>query len=171
MFKVNIENKMNILNEHKFCLENKEAEEFIAILKAYQKNLNWIKSNNTLWRSINFVPNSVEDELGGTTPGAVIQIEFKYHKRITDSGKIVLTLFKRKHQEKLRAYQLEISSENKITSHNGIEPIYGTHEHIGKEVIKVNPKYGLDDITNWFTMFCDKINLNYTGPQLNQPNE
>ena len=68
---------MNILNEHKFCLENKEAEAFIALLKAYQKDLNWTKSNNTLWRSINFVPNSVEDELGGTIPGAVIHIEFK----------------------------------------------------------------------------------------------
>lgn len=162
---------MNILNEHKFCLENKEAEAFIALLKAYQKDLNWAKSNNTLWRSINFVPNSAEDELGGTIPGAVVQIEFKYHKRIAESGKMVLTLFKRKQQEKLRAYQLETCAEHKVTSHNGITPIYGTHEHIGKLVIKINPKYELDDITSWFAFFCDKINLNYTGAPLKQPSE
>ena len=162
---------MNILNEHKFCLENKEAEAFIALLKAYQKDLNWAKSNNTLWRSINFVPNSAEDELGGTIPGAVVQIEFKYHKRIAEYGKMVLTLFKRKQQEKLRAYQLETSAEHKVTSHNGVTPIYGTHEHIGKLVIKINPKYELDDITSWFAFFCDKINLNYTGAPLKQPSE
>lgn len=162
---------MNILNEHKFCLENEEAKEFIALLKAYQKDLNWAKSNNTLWRSINFVPNSAEDELGGTIPGAVIQIEFKYHKRIAESGKMVLTLFKLKQQEKLRAYQLETSSEDKVASHNGIMPIYGTHEHIGKLVVKIVPQYELDDIKSWFAFFCDKINLNYTGAPLKKPSE
>lgn len=162
---------MNILNEHKFCLENKEAEDLIAVLKQYSKDLIWAKSNNTLWRSISFVPNTASDELGGTIPGVVIQVEFKYHKRIAESGKMVLTLFKRKQQEKLRAYQLETSAEYKITSHNGITPIYGTHEHVGKLVFKLEPQYALDDITNWFAFFCDKINLNYTGTPPQQPSE
>lgn len=162
---------MNILNEHKFCLENKEAEEFIALLKQYEKDLHWTKSNNILWRSINFVPNSAEDVLGGTISGAIIQIEFKYHKRIAESGKMVLTLFKRKQQEKLRAYQLETANEQKITSHNGVAPIYGTHEHIGKCVIKLSPKHEISDITNWFLYFCNKINLNYLGAPLKQPCE
>ena len=166
-----MQKQMKQMNEHKFCLEDKEADAFIALLKSYQNDLSWTKSNNSCWRSINFIPNYAGDELSRTIPGAVIQIEFKYNKRIAEPGKMLFTLFKRKPREKLRAYQLETSSEHKITSHDGVNPIYGSHEHVGKRVIKISPVYKVDDIVNWFSFFCDKIHLDYTGSKLNQPSE
>lgn len=64
---------MNKLNEHKFCLNNEEALQFIELLKSYDKDLYWNKGRNIHWRTINFVPND-RDELAGPVPGATVQV-------------------------------------------------------------------------------------------------
>ncbi|MBF0784469.1 hypothetical protein E4T80_03135 [Muribacter muris] len=155
-------------SEHKFCLENEEAKQFIELLKAYDKTPEWLKANNALWRTISFVPND-RAELQGTIPGATIQIEYKLNKRIQETGKMVLTLHKTVKGVKLRAYQLETNDESKVTSHNGNQEIRGTHEHIGQEVIKLSPLFPIEDITQWFKYFCEKIHLAYTGEDLQSP--
>ncbi|MGY6089085.1 hypothetical protein [Avibacterium paragallinarum] len=161
---------MNKLNEHKFCLNNEEALQFIELLKSYDKDLYWNKGRNIHWRTINFVPND-RDELAGPVPGATVQVDYKYSKRVKESGKLVLTLFKRKQHEKLRAYQLELSDENKISSHDGNTIIKGSHEHIGKQVRKIIPGTEIENIAHWFALFCDKIRLEFTGSKLNLPEE
>lgn len=156
------------LQDHKYCLENIEAEQLIALPKSYEKTLQWQKSNNLNWRTINFVPNDRE-ELSGSIPGVTVQIDYKLNKRFQETGKTVLTLHKIKQGVKFRAYQLEANDENKLTSHDGKTAIYGTHEHIGKVVFKLPPLYAIEDIANWFKYFCSKINLTYTGSDLTPP--
>lgn len=159
------------LNEHRNCLENDEALELINILKSYDKELIWsVKPTNALWRVVTFQPLDREFEIAGTKiPQATVQIEFRINKRIKGTGKCLLTLFKTKQQTKFRAYQLETEEEHKVTSHNGKEMIKGCHAHIGKEVIKITPIYPIEDITNWFSHFCDKINLEFTGSPIEPP--
>ncbi|HDR1497508.1 TPA: hypothetical protein QB439_002002 [Pasteurella multocida] len=161
---------MNKLKEHRFCLDTEEAKKLIDLLKFYDKNLVWHKSQNARWRNINFIPYD-RAELSGVIPGVTVQIEFKFNKRVKESSKLVLTLFSLKIQEKLRAYQLEVSDEGKVSSHDGVNFIKGCHEHIGKETLKIHPKYTAEEIYEWFSLFCDKINLEFKGEPLTLPRE
>lgn len=159
------------LQEHSNCLPNEEAQALIDMLKSYDKELIWsIKPTNVLWRVISFQPLDREFEIAGTKiPQVTVQLEFRLNKRIKGTGKCLLTLFKTKQQTKFRAYQLETEEEHKVTSHNGKTPIMGCHEHIGKEVFKLNPIYSIEDIASWFDYFCDKINLEFTGTPIEPP--
>lgn len=118
--------------KHLNCLDTKESIELIDMPKSYDQNVAWKKGNNANYLIAQFIPYDSSDSLKGTIPGVSVQVDYKRPIRIKSSNKTVITLFKLKKGTKLRAYQVEACDEEKISSRNGDEIVYGCHEHIGK---------------------------------------
>jgi hypothetical protein len=152
-----------IRKEHLYCLDTEESKKLMLIAKSYDKNIEWSKGNNANYISANFTPFDANDDLRGTLPGVSVQLDYKKPIKIKSSEKTVITLFKLKKGIKYRAYQVEACDENKASSHDGANTIYGCHEHIGKCVLKINALHETMDISSWFGLFCGKVNLNFTG--------
>ncbi|HDR1083327.1 TPA: hypothetical protein QB342_001130 [Pasteurella multocida] len=104
---------MNKLKEHRFCLDTEEAKKLIDLLKFYDKNLVWHKSQNARWRNINFIPYD-RAELSGVIPGVTVQIEFKFNKRVKESSKLVLTLFSLKNRKSLELINWKYLMKGKL---------------------------------------------------------
>jgi len=152
-----------VRKEHLFCLDTNESKKLMSLPKLYEQEIKFSNGNNVNYLSANFIPLDANDELKATLQGVSVQIDYKKPIRIKSSQKTVITLFKLKDRVKLRAYQVEACDENKQSSHDGVNTIYGCHEHIGKDVIKINKIYKVEDIPNWFNYFCGKVNLSFTG--------
>lgn len=152
-----------VRKEHLYCLDTIESKKLMSLPKLYEFDIKLSTANNANYLSANFIPLDANDYLKGTLPSVSIQVDYKKPIRIKSSQKTVITLFKLKDRVKLRAYQVEACDENKQSSHDGFNTIYGCHEHIGKDVIKINKIYEAEEISNWFGYFCSKVNLNFTG--------
>lgn len=69
------------------------------------------------------------DAQGITLPGYTLQIEIK--APVDTARCLYLFSIMRLHQkQRLRVYQLEVAPRTKRT-HNGPQPLYGPHEHVG----------------------------------------
>lgn len=87
------------------------------------------------------------DSQGITIPGHTLQIEVKFP---VDASRClylfsVMRLHKRTRQ---RVYQLEVAPRTKRT-HNGPQPIYGPHEHVGEDEGPTPVADSSVDCENW----------------------
>ncbi|THA11303.1 hypothetical protein [Rodentibacter pneumotropicus] len=152
-----------IKSNHLNCLPYTEAKALMDIPKSYNKNLQWKPANNRNYVTCQFIPYDERDPIiKGTLTGVSVQLDYKRPKRIKRE-KTVLTLFQQKNGVKYRAYQLEAAHEDNKSSRDNDEDIYGCHEHIGEKLQQVGQEYPIDDVVNWFKLFCKKIKLNFTG--------
>lgn len=102
----------------------------------------------------------IDDDSGATIPGLTIVLEVKKESMV-GRWQYELGLFKLEDGIKHRVYQLHSSPINK-RSHNDVRgTIYGSHEHIGDEVLKI--ELDSDDFKDAFEIFCRKVNLIFTG--------
>lgn len=86
-------------------------------------------------------------------PGMTLQIELRI-PTIVDDCLIILSIFQRIGTRRHRAYQLEVCPHDKL-SHNGIEVIYGPHEHMPHGEVHPVREIGVDcgnwqGLVNWF---------------------
>lgn len=154
--------------QHLNCLPHSEAQELMAIPKSSHATLAWKSANNQNYLACEFVPQDERDELGGTLAGAIVSISYKPIRTIKDNDKLLITQHQITQGIKNRVYQIEANHKHIISCRDKDTLIYGSHEHIGERVYPLLHDYAVNDLPNWFTLFCEKTNLSFSGslPQM-----
>lgn len=86
------------------------------------------------------------DAQGITLPGYTLQIEIKAPV-VTARCLFLFSIMRLHRRQRLRAYQLEVAPRTKRT-HNGLQPLYGPHEHLDDEPPTTVADSGVD-CENW----------------------
>lgn len=117
---------------------------FLALQKRVPRWGGFDKRNNHAGHLIGV--SDLIDQSGITLPGYTLQIEVKA-PIVADRCLYLFGILRMRGAKRRLVYQLEVAPRNKRT-HNGAQPIYGPHEHIGNtKVVAVN--HPDVDCSNW----------------------
>lgn len=140
------------------------AEKIMVLPKYLDANLVWEAKSNNL--GVDLISEQLYDDTGATIPGLTMRLERKREILIQGRCRWEFGLFQLDIGRKWRVYQLHVSPGDKRTHNNENGGIFGPHEHIGNITIPVT-RLGINcqNFENAFKMFCERVNLTFTGDQ------
>lgn len=125
------------------------------------ENLDWVQRDNHAGFYI--ISSQLEDMEGSIIPGLTMRLERK-RGVVVDACNVELGLFKLERATLYRVYQLHIGPKDKKTHSDADQVIYGPHEHIGGKVFPIaDSSICCDLLKSAFALYCNRINLTYTG--------
>ncbi len=134
----------------------------MAIPKFLDKSLVWETKANNL--GIDLISEQLYDEIGAIIPGLTMRLERGRHFLIKGRCRWEFGLFQYELGRLWRVYQLNVSPPDKRSHHDENGDIYGPHEHIGDATLPVKiPGIDCQNFDNAFKIFCQRVNLTFTG--------
>ena len=144
-------------------LTEEEIQAAIGLEKILIGDLTWEeKPTNSSFLVFSSV---LVDGSGATLPG--FTVEFLVRRgRFLDDCRFDFGLFKLKGQRRLRVYQINVMSRERISHRepNG-EQWFGPHQHFGERAEKFGAEVvlGCADHEKWFHEFIDRAHVNFGG--------
>ena len=141
-------------NSESYYLTDDEINGILRQPKFLYGDLQWAeRPNNSAFLS---AVGNLLDENGATIPA--LTVSFFYRRgRIVDDCKYTFTVFLLRANKRLRVYQLEVVSRDKVSHVEEGCKWFGPHQHFGEKAIPLdsNIKLCCPDFESWFEIFFE----------------